>query len=294
MIDATNRTKHYAPGPHRLSPERLPARIEAAYRAAGLTPPARRSAVDEALREEPTADELARALALEALDVDDKSAPKWTRDALTRLQRAAAADTLRTALARYAGTAVKAHTKTMTARALSDLAGTFAQAVDTLTAAAAVLPPEPFDLAAVVDLDATRAAREAGQALTLMARCADVLPAVSGASVGPAVAGVLAVVDVPEVTPEDVDRMTRRPLDSDDPDAAARAEVRRFFHDVDRRGADAALVDVARGRYGDRVRLSLADSAAEQRARLERAEAAVSRRVVDSWGYKGKRSTVRA
>jgi hypothetical protein len=293
MIDATNRTHHYA-RTLGSSPERLPQRIEAAYVAAGLTPPARRSAVDVALDAEPAPDDLARDLAAEALQVTDGDAAGWLEDALDRMQRTHAAHTLRLALAKWTPNAVRDARVDLTRGALDELAPAFTRAVDTLTKAAQELPtPDPFDMAAIIATDATRAAREAGQALTLLGRLADVHGTVQAAQVGPNTAALLPVVTLPAVTVEDVDRLSRSPLDSTDPDRTHRTAVRRLIDHATRHGCDRALVDVARGAYGEAVRLELAATPAELDDRLERAETAMNRRVVDSWGYKGKRATVR-
>lgn len=285
-------TNHYAPGPNRATPDKLPERVAAAYRAVGLTPPSRRAPVEVAMAKMPAAETVAIELATEALTVTDKDADKWTKAAAARLAEARDADELRHALHKYRAAAVKAASRDMMTAAVKALTPAFDKAVDTLTEAAKVLPDPPFDLAAVVATDTTREMREAGEALQVLARLGDIHLARSSSNMGRTLTGMLPVVDVvPEVAPQVLDRLTNRPLDAEDPDAEAREAVRAFANDAGEHGADATLVRVARGAYGDHVRLALAVDGAALHYRHRRLSAAFANTLADSWGRGQKRRT---
>lgn len=257
-------TRYFKPALDGHQIETLPRRIADAYRAGGLTPPVPQSEYVKAeLMKAQSVEELTRTLAIEAQDVDAKDAAKWIAAAADQLARARAHAELQTALRRYQPVAVRARSGAMLTQAITDLAPVFDKAVVKLTECAKALPPEPFDMAAIVETDATKAAREAGEALGVLARFSSLFKTRAGEGFGNVTASLLPVVDLPHVSVQEVDRLSRTPLDPDDPDNEAREGVRALERDSALRGADATLVEVARGAYGESVRLALATSRRE-------------------------------
>lgn len=251
-------------------------RIAEAYRAAGLTPPTRADELRRLLDNEPTPDQLAETLAVESLAVADLEA--WTQDALDRVHRAQAVLTLRQAVARHREAAAKRNAPDLVREAAADLAEPFTRAAKKLTPAAKKLPaPDPFDLAATVDTDTTRERRTALEALALFAAVASIHTRRHVADLNAPARDVLMVIDVPEVPRAQVHRLTRSVLNPDDD----RDGVRRLLRDAESHGPDRAIVEAARGTYGNRVALALPSSPADLDARWDRATHAVGGTLVN-------------
>lgn len=271
-------------------PTHLPQRITAAYRAAGKDAPADLDAVSTVLAAEPTARSLGVALATEAVTLPADQAQTWTEDAIARMTRALAADEVRKAVSGHRPHALTTTGRVLIDRAALDLADTFDTAAERLATLAAKLPTgtTALDTDAVMASDATKSYREVGQVLaTLAALGALPDPGVGGSPIPATLRDVLRVVDIPEVSVAQVDRITGRALDHDE----TRERVRKFAEDVQKHGADVTLVQVARGTYGEGITLSWATSRTALTERVDRAVAALSAMRVDSWGHKAKTKT---
>lgn len=262
MITTTTEptTHHYAPATTRAVQGKQRDQIRDAYRAAGLEPPRLGRHMDIALEALPTAEAVARELADELLTVEPAKADTWTKKAATRLADAKANDELRAAMKRYKTAADKAVRGDVLAQAAEDLAEPFAATVATLTEATAQLPPDPFDLDAVVATDTTRQMKAAADALARLARFGDIHPNPPTSAYSPTLDGLLPVVNiVREVEPQKIESVSRQPANPEaDPDHEARDAVRRFDRDAAQLGADVTLVRLVRGEYGPHVVLSLA------------------------------------
>lgn len=287
-------TQHYSQPITVMQAAEVPRRIRNAYGTAGLTPPPLHTPVQNALEAEPSAEDVAQRLAHEAMTVGPKEAPNWTRDAIARLAHAKAADELRHKLLFYKKQVTQAHAATMIVNAIGDLSAPFKTAVEKLVQCSAALPADPFDMSAIVATDVTKEAREAGQALAQLAAIGGIHTRPSSVHITPAVMATLHVIEIADVDAREVDRLTRRPLNPDDPDTKARTAVRDYCEAVIQKGADVALVEVARGTYGEHVRFSLAQRSTEIHERADRMDAAITDKGIDSWGYKSKRRASRA
>lgn len=271
----TERTKHYAPAPYVLT--RLPQTLARAYAVAGLPAPTIADEARALVEAEPTAREVAEAVAVASLDPNADPA-EWLEDSLARIQRAQAADALRTAMNGYAEAALRRHAGRLTAEAVEALKPTFAKVAKRLTTAAEKLPADPFDLGAVIATDSTAAMKEAAAALVDLAGLASLHKPRPG-SLGPEIAALASVVRFPEVPQAEHNRMTGTP---DSPAHPQRDAVRVLDRDTRAHGLDRVLVDVARGQY-DGVTLAYADSPADVEQNLERARIALTSRGVDTW-----------
>lgn len=258
--------------------ERIPETIATAYRAAGLTPPNQGAELLTRLAAEATAETLALELASESVEVTDADA--WTEGALARIQRAQAADLLRSAVNRHRHHAMNEKGGILVRQSATDLAKPFASTAKKLTKAAAELPggDHPLDLEAVVATDTTKARREAGEALTLLGELGSVFGTLRAADLMVRFRDVLYVVDVPAVPMANINRLTRETLNPD----PIRDQIRALADDVDRHGVDRALIGVARGEYGGAIAFSLPASVTDLRDRLERGRIAVSALAVDT------------
>lgn len=252
-------------------------RHDAAHALAGLEPPTRGSAIGALLAAEPTAEETARGLAEDMLTATDPD--QWLEDALAQVQRAHAADALRLALGRHRDVTIKAHADRLITETAAAVKPAAELATKALTKAAAKLPTEghPLDLAAVVELDATRDMKQAQAALRDLATLAGIHRPLHPGDLPARAVRLLAVVHIPEVPVEPVNRLSGNPVDHD----PQRDAVRAFLTAADREGEDRALIGVARGEY-DGLRLHLAATPAELHANAARAKAAIMRRSVDA------------
>ncbi|USQ78290.1 hypothetical protein NF556_11560 [Ornithinimicrobium faecis] len=264
----THRAPSYRPAP--ATTHNAMQRLEAAYRLAKVDPPTRSTEVLAAVNEHPTAASVARDLAAEAIAAPDPG--PWIEDALPRIQRAQAADALRAALREHHAAAARAAHPRMVATATEAVADAFSATVAQLAKAAGKLPdgPDPLDLEAVVALDATREHKSALAALSDLATFAGVHDPYLSGDTAPRVAALLPVVDVPQV-PQEI--RTGLGEGTTNPDAE-RDNVRAMFRRAERYGADAALIALARGEFGKRLRINLARDGAELVKRTERARIA--------------------
>lgn len=252
-------TTYYTPtGTHLDRPEK----IAAAYRRAGLTAPNNHGPILEALEAYPSVGDVAAELALEAVTRDDVTdTADWITQAAARIREAQAVEALRTEVAMAVPVVVEEQLPAMVDRAVTDLAKHVAAAGKALGKAAEVLPAQgdPFDLQAVVDLDATKEMRAAQAALADLAVFASVhtQPHPTG-PLTPGMARLLPVVELPEVVVEQRVKSIGGygPTLNEDRLKGTRA-VRTLANLADREGVDRALCDVARGRWdGIRIRLA--------------------------------------
>lgn len=252
-------TNYYAPAATHLD---RPEKIAAAYARAGLAAPNNHGPILEALHASPSVSDVAAELAREAVtreDVTDTDA--WIAQAAERIREAQAVEALRDEVAMAIPVVVETQLPTMVDRAAHDLAKHVAAVAKALGKAAEALPAQgdPFDLEAIVALDATKEMRAAQAALSELAVYASVhtQPHPSG-SLSPALARLLPLVELPEVAVERR-RMTiggHGDTLNESAISGSRA-VRVLARLADRDGVDRALCDVARGRWeGIRIRLA--------------------------------------
>lgn len=277
MIATANQTRHYTPATWTVA--RFPAILAAAYRLAGKVPPTMADDCRRLLDAEPTAAQVAEECALAALEKGIDPAD-WLAASADRMHRAQAADSLRSAMARHAESALNRNAGRFANEAAHDLTPAFNKAAKRLTAAAEKLPAgdSPFDLAAIVEADATAAMKEAGAALVDLATIAAIFRP-RGHEAGPEVGQLVTVVAFPAVPQQERNRMTGTLAGEGHPQRDA---VRQLVRDAERHGLDRALIGVARGEY-DGASLRLAESHADLEANRQRAWLALSTKGVDTW-----------
>lgn len=253
-------------------------RITDACRHGNVEPPTLHGEVSAVLDAEATADTVALTIAVEAVDADDAAA--FVDDAVARMTRAVAVDAVRRGLVTGNDRVLRQVGGRTRQVAVDRLAPVVAATLEALAGAARKLPDEPLDLDAVVATDATKPWKAAQAALADLAAYRPVYDLGDVGSLGPKLASILPFVEVAAVELEEVDRMSSRSLSAP---SAERDGIRAFHRALDELGCDEGLVRAARGEYAG-VSLAWADSSAEVTARAERADRALSRRRVDSWG----------
>lgn len=268
-------THHFAPEPWIY--ERAHQHFAAVYKAAGLTPPGDALPVFGILRAHPTAEQVVAQLAAELVTGDPDNAEQWVADAITKVHRAEAAAFLNERLERHRTSIATRQTSKMVQSASANLRPAFDKAAKALANAAAKLPAEPLDLAAIVASDTTKEMKAAAQALSMLGQIGSIFPFLRGIWT-PQAASLGRVVNFPAVPPEIVPS-------GDDDKNPTRDAIRRAIREAhtSERGIDTVLVDVARGRY-DGLTLALPASHKEYGENLERAEAAHVTRKGSTWG----------
>lgn len=257
MNRTTDSTTHF----HRAAtlPDRQLDQIRNAYALAGIEPPTQTTAALQALRDEPTAEAVARQLATEAFHTNDSQ--QWVDDALEQIVRAQAADALRAALAVVGPTVRRSLAPGLVDQAAVDLAPTVEAAVKRLGDAAKKLDTvRPLSVDAAVRDDTTKQLKAAQAALAELGVFASIHKTDVPGRVHPALSKVLPIVHLPECVIELVaDSFSDNPPVLNSDELAGSRAVRDLTRDLER-DTDTALVNVARGKY-DGVTLALADTA---------------------------------
>lgn len=251
------------------------ARIDAAYRHAGLTPPSIVDDIDALLTTEPTPSDLALEYAHDALDGTRKPA-ELVAEAIERITRAQAVElfaaTYRNTVEAVAVERIDGTRDT----AITDLRPMFDKTVKHLTTAAVKLTgPAPLDRDAAFTADTTREVKAAAAALADLAELT-ILPVTIHPEVAGPVTSLLRIVNVPDVTVEQYGltaMQAHKPIPDDD--TPTRAQVREF-HRAARDDADTTLVRVARGDW-PALTLNMADTT-ELRRRITATVDALRRR----------------
>lgn len=247
--------------------------LDRAYLQAGLKPPTRAGEIEAALYAEPALDDVAVALAREAL-TDRPDPADWLADALTRVHRAQAAAALRDAMASCTRAVQDEQIPSLITAAAKDLTPAVAKVAASLTKAAKALPADPFDLDAVVEMDATKEMKAAQNALAALGVFAGVHEVGSPrGSYTPALAQLLPIVELPAAVVEVVARGYVGDAPTvNGPELAGTRAIRRLDQTASEHNVDRALVEVARGGYpGCSIQLADWAGLAERRDNASRA-----------------------
>lgn len=274
-------TSHYTPQvlPD-VSGDAVLRNIAKAYKRAGLPVPTRTvDGVAAFVAAEPTPADVVAAVAATANDATDPAT--WLADAVDRINRATAAERLREHLAATRTTTTGTTLDESTARAARDLTPCFSAAVAQLHKAATGLPEgdAALDVEANLHAHTSRALEDATAALATLSVLAGIYPASTGpgATVPRGAVTTLRVLDLPDTAVERIDQLSGEPLDASNP---TRETIRAFGAYVRDHGADLALVQAARGTWGDVITFSLPHDRRALAARTRRLGHAFARETV--------------
>lgn len=244
------------------------AAIDKAYRLAGVTIPTRAVAAQELVNDEPGALEVTRALAVESLAATD--ADKFYNDALVRIQRAQAADALRSAFGQALADATMNAMPEFLTQAAADLTPSFKKLAAAFTAAAKRLPvTDALNPDAAIEADTTKELKTARHALAALGTYAGIYQQGIPNTVPVAIMAILPIVALPTCVPEIVTNTPYEPAPVlNKPQLEGTYAVRQLAQDANK-DVDAALIGVAAGRYSG-ITLSLA-SPDELRGRRDNA-----------------------
>ncbi len=251
--------------------------IEALYRAAGIPAPARYSQYNAAVAAIPTALKTAHTAARACLDHTGDT-DTWLDTSLDAIAKAHAAELLRSALVQLPTNLGKARLAEWTTEAITDTREWWTEHLDTLTTAAAALPTDPLNLDAIIEADATREWKQAQTALRALGTVASAHGLITVHDASVALVRMLPVLDLPDVTVEQVNKLHRE-TQNPDPNRDA---VRNLTADAEKHGLDTALIRAARGDYHG-VTLAVADSIHEIDNRHANAAKSNQVQVVETW-----------
>lgn len=266
-----------------LIPSQQVAAIDTAYRMAGVTVPTRAVAVQEHVMNEPSAKDVAAEVAAEAINAPD--ADKFYEEALTRIQRAHAADALRAAFGQALSTATKTAMPDLLAQAAADLKPAFNKTAAAFSAAAKALPvSDPLNPDASIEADTTKELKTARASLTRLATYAGIYQQGTPGVVPPSLMAILPVVALPKCAVEIVASTPSVPAPVlNESQLEGTRAVRKLGKDA-RQDIDAALIGVAAGRYpGISIAFASPD---ELRERRDNADNAQRRKVNTDLGSK--------
>lgn len=247
--------------------DRLAAAVLAIYTSLGVAIPDTRSNFEAVLAAAPSTVALVQELCTLAAKADDPAA--FWAEAVPRLQQAKATDDLRGMLERNRSSVETAEASAVLARAKTDLATKFQQAVKMLTEAAKTLDPaRPLDREVAFSQHTTAAYEAATVALSTLGRLASLTPAsraVLDAYSDPgrvyaAARSVASILTTPKVGFTSKDGKPTTTVDPWSKPLPGNATVRALCEAV-AADPDAALIAVARGEYLG-VTFKWADSAA--------------------------------
>lgn len=212
---------------------------------AGITTTNPITQLKAAFARQATIDTIADDLAQNLLTITDHD--KWIDDAITKVQRAQAADALNKAFSQRWDSIRRRATLEEQARVIKQIAPTFEQHATNLKKAATQLPAnEPLNLEAVIDHDATNAyknATEALRSLALYASCFDALRTLH--NIPSALNDVLPIIAITGTNPEIVDNLGAT---QNEPQLTVSRTVRKLAADLTN-DIDQTLIEVARGTY---------------------------------------------
>lgn len=252
--------------------------IVTAYRQAGLTPPTLGGDIEQKIQTAPGPAEVARKLAVDALQAEDVDA--WHAEALEQIREAQAADTLRREFNSVFPHVIRAAADGYIAEAAEDLRAPFDRLAKTFTQAAAKLPSgqSALDPEAVIAADAGAALNTVRDCLARFGAYAGIFHADAAVDDYPSDLNIiLPLVDLPTPVVEQVYGLTRSTANEEKLEQTR--AIRRMATDLRSRGADPVLVGIARGEYG-KATLKLATAETLQ-LRKENASLAHSRERVE-------------
>jgi hypothetical protein len=249
--------------------------IDRAYSTAGVKPPARTTEAHAAIQAEPTAQQVAAELAREAFTTTN--AKKYLDSALARIARAQAADALRTGLAAVTPAVNREEMPRLISTAVKDLQPAFDALVTDLTTAAAKLDPKaPLSVNNAVRDDTTKELKTAQAVIDVLGVFAGIHTSRAVRNAPAVLSEVLPIVALPECVTEAVVPSLSIPAPTANGLALAGTRVVRDLARALERDTDAALVEVARGKFPG-VTFALADQL-ELRRRSGNASRAFTRR----------------
>ena len=200
----------------------------------------------KAIRTEPTVKEVAHELALAAYETQNTTA--YVKDALARITRAQAADTLREAIAQAAPEAARRRRDETLTKAVEDLTPAFDRMIADLTVAAQKLDPEnPVDIGNAIRDDTTRELKIAQHAVDSLGAFAAIHISAASGNLPAPLADVLPVLDLPDCKVEQIaNSIAGQTLNNEE--LGGTRTVRDLARDLER-GVDGTLVRIARGAY---------------------------------------------
>ena len=230
--------------------------ITAAYTAAGLTAPTPALDIKDRITNAPSVEQVAAALALEALDTTDPEA--FYEEALEQIRTAQAAQALKDALQRNLATAMTRSIPRFVEQAAEDLAPTFEKLARELSTAAKKLPPHaPLDMAANVEADTAKEYKAATKALAQLGAYAALYKQPSPNGEPPALLAILPIVSLPEAVQEQTQgTQNYKPVTINEERLTGTRTIRALGIAA-KEDIDAALVAIARGDF-EGVTLNLA------------------------------------
>lgn len=228
--------------------------VRAAYKLAGKTEPNRALEISSILDNAPTADQVTRRLAKEALSADN--AEDFYADALAQIRDAHASDALRHTFKSQLQIHANESMPEIVTQAVKDVGPSVAKIVKELETAAPVLPAnDPLDITANVENGTANAYTATKAALTALAVYASMYVNIPPAGVPTGLSHILPVVALPDAT---VERVTKglHNLTLNENNMSETRQIRALA-DAAKDDLDTALIRVARGDYPS-VALSIA------------------------------------
>lgn len=248
-----------------------------AYAAAGVTMPSGSKPFADLVHSAPTAVDVATQIARETFDEGADPAELY-ETAVTRMQRAMAADALRTAYSQVASHVARENLPNVLERAATDLNPAVANSAKALKNAADKLRPgNPLSVDAAIEDDTTKEYKIAVKELHQLAVFAGLYEVrVGGVVPANGISKLISILNLPECN---VERVTPAGLGASETvnpnEITGTLAVRKLDHDI-RKDVDTALLGVARGDY-EGVTFSLA-TPDEYRERWNKLQAAFTQR----------------
>lgn len=252
------------------------ARINDAYTLAGLTPPTYVEELKRTITNAPTVQQEAANIAREALEADDPA--EFYEHALTRIQRAQAADVLKNAFAKNIQSALDSKAHHYRAAAANELAPQIAKLTKALATAAKKLPAgHPLDMAANIEAGTGTEYKTTRDTLAVLGTYAAIYPQGTPTDGIPtAIHAVLPIIELPKATIERIKPGLNdlAPVPSNAPQLTGTHTIRRIANDL-ALNMDDTLARIAAGHY-DGATISFANPT-ELNARRANAQNAFKR-----------------
>lgn len=242
------------------------ARINEAYKLAGLTPPTYVEDLKRTINSAPTVQQEAASIAQEALNADEPT--EFYESAIERIQRAQAADILKQAFARNIQSALDSQAHHCRTTAAEDLAPAFNKIAKTMSTAAAKLPAgAPLDMATNIEAGTGTEYKTTRDALAQLGTYAALYPQGTPTDGVPsALHAVLPIVALPATTVERIKaNVGIEVVTSNQAQLSATHVVRKLTNDL-ATNTDNTLASIAAGNYeGVTISLATPEQLAERR-----------------------------
>lgn len=252
--------------------------IDDAYKVAGVTRTEQTTAVQAAIADAPTVEQVSAAIARDSLKAAD--AEQFVEDSLDAIQRAHAADALRAAYSNYIGQATIDDMPRILENAAKELAPAFNKMADAFTKAAKVLDPnEPLDVETALERSAVEELKTARAVLAKLGVFAGMYQQGMPQNVPPTLMSLLPLLNLPPCSVEQVRRTPAIPAPVlNTGQLKGTYAVRELTSDAER-DMDKTLVGIAAGRY-EGVTFALG-SPEDNRARTLAARTAYERKAIE-------------